>query len=289
MDKRFLLIIFLGMGANGFTQTGNLHAGWDYWFYPTSEEYTTISKTVLYGNFFSRFNQLRLEHGLQFEMDLVDLPVEYWTGNNSSTTLYEFSYGVNLSYPISEMAELHLKVKPVFSGTFEHKFSSEDVFLYGGIFALLRGEIAAKPSFIKIGMAYSHDLGEPELLPFIQFSATVSDRLSFKAGFPESEITFRLRPESTLVARLSYQGKYGNLGSASIQGEEYSAAKLKWEWSSLGVNYTHDLSPILSMNFGAGYLLKNQFSLRNEDEKTISTIDLDSYPFLSSGIELKFN
>lgn len=279
----------LGIGINGLSQTGNQNAGWNYSFYPSGEEYITVSKSELYGNFDSGFKHLRLEHALRFEMDQVDLPIEYWTDDNDLTTLYDFSYAVKLIYPFSEFTELQVEVEPVFSSTFEHKFSSEDVFLYGGAFALLRGEIASKPTFLKIGIAYSHHLGEPEFLPVLAFSTMVSEKLSLTLGFPESEISYKFSPSNIISAGLQFEGKYVNLGSTLLREEENSADKLKWEWSSLEANYSHDLSTLLSIEFGAGYLLKNKFSLRNENEKTLSTIKLDPNLFLSSGIKLKFN
>lgn len=288
LNKRFLLILVLGIGAKGLSQTGDQNAGWNYSFYPSGEEYTTVSKTELYGNFNSVFKDLRLEHSLRFEMDQLDLPIEYWTDDNDSTRLYDFSYAIKLVYSITEFTELQLEVKPVFSSTFEHKFSTEDVFLYGGAFALLRGEIASKPSFLKIGIAYSHHLGEPEFLPALAFSSMVSEKLSLTLGFPESEIVYRFNPSNIISAGLQFEGKYVNLGSTFLREEENSADKLKWEWSSLEVNYSHDLSTLLSIEIGGGYLLKNEFSLRNENEETLSTIKLDPYPFLSSGIKLKF-
>ena len=117
LNKRFLLILLLGIGANGLSQTGDHNAGWNYSFYPSGEEYTTVSKTELYGNFNTVFNDLRLEHSLRLEMDQVDLPIEYWTDDNDSTMLYDLSYAIKLVYSISEFTELQLEVKPVFSST----------------------------------------------------------------------------------------------------------------------------------------------------------------------------
>lgn len=289
MDKQFLLILVLGIGTKGFTQTNAQTMGWQYSFYPSGKEYTTVSKTEIFANFNSKFDQLSLGHALRVEMDRVDLPVEYWAGGSNEFNIYDLHYTINASYPISEYAEFHMELKPTLTSTFENSLSSEDVFLYGSASALWRGEIVSRPSYVRIGIAYSNHLGAPEFLPVLAFSAMVSEKFSFQLGFPESHITYRLKPWSTISARFNYEGKYVNLSVPMVMEDNDPAKKLKWEWASLGINYSHELGSLWSIDLGAGYLLKNNFSLRNENEETVSTIKQDPSPFLSSGIKLKLN
>ena len=289
MDKQFLLILVLGIGTKGFTQTNAPNIGWQYSFYPSGKEYTTVSKTEIFANIIKNYDELSLEHALRVEMDRVDLPVEYWAGGSKEVIFYDLYYSVNASYPISEYAELHIELKPSLTTTFENSLSSEDVFLYGSATALWRGEIASRPSYVRLGIAYSDYLGEPEFLPVLAFSAVVSEKFSFQLGFPESYMTYRLKSWSTISARLNYEGKYVNLSAPMVMKENDPAKKLKWEWTSLGINYSHELGALWSIDFGAGYLLKNNFSLRNENGESLSAIKQDPSPFLSSGIKLKLN
>lgn len=289
MENRFLLILVLGIGTKGFTQTSSPHIGWQYSLYPSGKEYTTVNKTALFADVSSQFDDLSLEHALQFEMDQVELPIEYWTDGSSEVHIYDFSYTVNLRYSLSENTAFHVEFEPSVTSTFETSISSEDVFLYGGAFAWFRREIGTKPAYFKIGITYSSHLGEPELLPFLAFSTVISEKIAIQLGFPDSEITYRFTSSSNLSAGLNYEGKYVNLGSSLLHKENDPAEKLKWEWTSLGVNFSHKLSTLWSFELGTGYLLKNKFSLRNENEETLSTINLDPSPFLTSGIKLKFN
>ncbi|MCG9970891.1 DUF6268 family outer membrane beta-barrel protein [Christiangramia crocea] len=288
MENRLLLILVLGIGGKSFSQTNFQTMGWQYSLYPSGEQYTTVSKTELFANFSRQFEEFSLDHALRLEMDLVELPIQYWTRGSRDVYIYDFSYAVGLNYSFSKNIAFHVEFEPSVTSTFENDFSSEDVVLYGGAYALISRQIAAKPAYLKIGIAYSSHLGEPEMLPLLAFSAMISKKLTVQLGFPKSEITYRFRPSGVLSAGLSYEGKYVNLGSSLLQEGNDHAEKLKWEWTSLGMNYSHDLSTLLAIELGAGYLLKNEFSLRNEEGEAFSTIKLNPYPFLSSGIKLKF-
>lgn len=289
MENRLVLILVLGLGTKSFAQTSGEYIGLQYSLYPSGEEYTTISRSKLYAGFTNRFKNLSFEHALGFEVDQLDFPIEYSTNDNNTSRIYDFSYAVNLNYEISEFLELHLELEPTLTSDLKNSLSSKDLFLYGGAFALLRGEVDAKPFYFKLGVAYSRYLGEPEFLPVLSFSSRLSERLYFKLGFPESKITYKLGPSGSLSAGLEYEGKYANLSSPLYLEDNDPANKLKWEWSSINMNYSYELNKFWSFDFGIGYLLKNNFSLRNENEKTISTFKLDSSPFLSSGIKLMFN
>lgn len=289
MENRFVLMLVLGLSTKGFAQTNSQNIGWQYGLYPSGKEYTTMSKSKLYGNFANQFNTLNFEHTVELEVDQFDFPFEFSTNRSSAFYVYDLSYAVDVSYALSEFMEFHLEFEPSITSNLESTLSSEDIFFYGGAFAIMSGKIDTKPFFLKFGIAYSRYLGEPEFLPVLTFFTRISDKLSFKMGFPESEIMYRLTPSGTLTAGLEYEGKYVNLSSPFYLKENDPAEKLKWEWTSLTVNYSYVLSKLWSFEVGAGYLLKNEFSLRNEKEETLSTINLDSSPFLSTGFKLMFN
>lgn len=289
MENRFLLILVLGIGTKGFTQTSGPNLGWQYSLYPSGKEYTTVSKTALFADVSNHFQNFSLEHDFQFEMDQVDLPVEYWTEGSRDVHIYDFSYAVNFSYFLSENVGFHVDFAPSVISTFESTLSSDDIVLYGGAFASFNSEIGAKPTYLKLGIAYSSYFGEPEILPVFAFSTVVSEKFTVQVGFPESEIAYKFKPSSLLRGSLNYEGKYVNLGPSLSQKGNDPAEKLKWEWTSLELNYSHELSTLWTIELGTGYLLKNTFSLRNENEQTLSTIKLDPSLFLTSGIKLKIN
>lgn len=289
VENRLVLILVLGLGTKSFAQNSDENIGWQYSLYPLGEEHTTISRSKLYGGFTNRFNKINLKHTLRFEADQLYLPIEYSENENSTSSIYDFSYAMDLNYALSEFLEFHFELEPTITSNLKNSISSEDLFFYGRAFARIKGEVATKPFYVNVGVAYSRDLGEPEVLPVLTFSSRISEKLFFKLGFPESEISYLWGSYGTLSAGLKYEGKYVNLSSPINLEENEPANKLKWEWSSLNVNYSYELNKLWSFEFGVGYLLKNNFSLRNENEKTISTFKLDPSPFLSSGIKLKFN
>lgn len=289
MENRLVLMLVLGLGTKGFAQTYSDNIGYQYSLYPSGKEYTTISKSKLYTNFNNRLFHLNLAHTLRLEVDQLELPIEYSINGSSTLNVYDFSYAVDLSYGVSDFMELHLEVEPTLTSNLGKAISSEDLYLFGEAFALLTGELNSRPYHLQLGIAYSRYLGEPELLPVVTFSTRISEKLSVKLGFPESKITYSLMPSGTLSAGLQYEGKYVNLSSPLYLEENGSTEKLKWEWTSLTMDYSYVLNELWSFEFGAGYLLKNNFSLRNENEETLSTFKLEPSPFLSSGIKLMFN
>lgn len=289
MENRFVLILVLGLGTKGFAQTNGQYIGWQYGLYPSGNQYTTVSKSKLYGNFTNRFNNLNFNHAVQLEVDQFDFPFELSANRSSAFYVYDFSYAVDLSYAISEFMEVHLEFEPSLTSNLEKALSTEDIFFYGGAYALMRGKMDATPFYFKFGVSYSSYLGEPEFLPVLTFFTRVSEKLSFTLGFPESGIMYKLVPSGTLSAGLLYEGKYVNLSAPFYLNENDPAEKLKWEWTSLTVHYSYELNELWSFEVGGGYLLKNDYSLRNERDETLSTITLDPSPFLSSGIKLMFN
>lgn len=289
MENRLVLILVLGLGTKSFAQASDRNIGWQYSIYPLGEEHTTISRSKLYGGFTNRFNKINLKHAIGFEADQLYLPFEYSQNENGTSSIYDFSYAMDLNYVLSEFLEFHFELEPTLTSNLKNSISSEDLFFYGRAFARIKGEVAHKPFYFNVGVAYSRDLGEPEVLPVLTFSSRISEKFILKLGFPETKISYLWDSYGTLSAGLKYQGKYVNLSTPIYIEENQAANKLIWEWTSLNVNYSYELNKLWSFDFGVGYLLKNNFSLRNVNEKRISSFELDPSPFLSSGINLKFN
>lgn len=197
--------------------------------------------------------------------------------------IYNISYGLSLLYPIYNDWKLKTNATLALSSNFKGSVNSDDLFLTGGI----TFEKQLINSIFEFGLGYYTFLGKPKILPTISYSSKINEMLTFKLGFPISNINYQFNDKSSITSELAFKGNYSNLSNLVVLDTYKSANKVEFNNTNLKIGYNYNMDSNWTISINAGGYLNSDYSLNNTNTNNEEGFDLFKSPFISTGV--KFN
>lgn len=115
---------------------------------------------------------------------------------------------MNYNYNINEQWSLGMEFSPLIASTLATSLRSNAIVLESKFeVKRLLGQ-QTKPSYVTVGLVYGTQLGAPRIYPTLSYFNTVNEKLSYKLGFPETALYYRLNNQSKFDFTLAPQSIY---------------------------------------------------------------------------------
>ncbi|MEF3079575.1 DUF6268 family outer membrane beta-barrel protein [Winogradskyella poriferorum] len=200
---------------------------------------------------------------------------------------------MNYNYTINNKWSLGVEFSPLITSTLETSLQSNAIVLESQVELKRILDQKAKPSYLSVGLAYGTELGAPKIYPTLSYFNTVNEKLSYKLGFPETAIYYRLNNQSKFdftvapqsVYTLHNQPLYDNNLAADVTDSYLEFTALQ---SSL--RYHFDFNNNWSSFFKIGYTTSSTMKIKALDtDNTIYDFKADNGFMVGFGLNFNIN
>lgn len=283
MNKKIVTILMLSAGLCGYAQQNKSIVEFNYKLTPTGADDIALQNTNIYIDVSTNVGTGILTHSFNGDYNLYDYTAAQYFNIESLKSFYNLKYQLEYKYPFTSSFNIHAQANAAIMSTLNKSLSSNDLFFGGGLYISKTNALGDKPSVLKLGISYSAITGEPTYLPIISYEKIVSDRFSYKIGFPETEITYGLSEVSQVKLNLETNGYYANISEPLYVSVNDVAEKAKISSTTLGLQYNYEMDESWSIKLGAEYALKNSYKLENNNN-TVYDFNVATKPTFSTGI-----
>ncbi|MEH6408142.1 MAG: DUF6268 family outer membrane beta-barrel protein [Leeuwenhoekiella sp.] len=285
MNRNILLILIISLGSKMYSQQTDTFS-FDYMLAPIGNNDVDANKTSLAFSLPVVWNDLTLITTAGFDYSRFTYLNSLGFETGSLENMYNTYINLDFTYHLSEKWAFSTDFNTAIISTLTEPVTSEDVFFTGGLFVIKNGGTENLPTQIKAGLGYYNFTGIPQILPVVSFSQQLDENLFYKIGFPETLITYSLNQRSRINAVAQLDGYYAHLSNPVIL-QTTNATNASVSSTTLSLGYEYDMDEYWSYNFKAGYLIDNDYDLRDSADDKIYSFDMPTRPFFSTGI--KFN
>ncbi|MGR7814219.1 hypothetical protein [Lacinutrix undariae] len=283
MNKKIATILMLSVGLCGYAQQNKSVAEFNYKLTPAGTDDISLQNTNIYIEVPTNVGTGVMTHSFNGDYNLYDYTAAQYFNTESLNSFYNLKYQLEYKYPLTSSFNIHAQANVAIMSILNKSLSSNDLFFGGGLYISKNYSLGDKPSVLKLGISYSAITGEPTYLPIISYEKIVSDRFSYKIGFPETEITYGLSEMSQVKLNLETNGYYANLSQPLYVSVNDVAEKAKISSTTLGLQYNYKMDKSWSIKLCAEYALKNSYKLENNNN-TVYDFDVATKPTFSTGI-----
>ena len=203
-------------------------------------------------------------------------------------TITVLDINLGYTYKMNEKWRAAFKITPRLASTLNGKITNEDLFLNGGVFFIKdrRNIDNVHPYRLILGLTYNTTAGIPFPLPLISYFREINDKWSYTIGVPKMNLKYGINENNNIQTFVALDGYFAHLQKPTeILGKKVDNISLSVVASGFG--YEHLISKHLVAYSYAGYTLRLNNILRNNNRDNIFTLDnLNSF-YLRTGIKFK--
>jgi len=288
MKKFFLFVLFL-ISFLCNAQLTDL-ARLEYSFIPknkSEDQYTRIRALLNYPIKVKEDSYFII--GAEYNRIILNLNDKYPFDTNYLETISVIDLNLAYTHKLNDIWRIAYKVTPRLASTLNERINSEDLFINGGVFFIkdkTKLTTVRKPYRLILGLTYNTTAGIPFPLPLVSYYSEINENWSYTVGVPKMNVKYRFDDKKNLQAFVGLDGYYAHLQRpTSIQGKQVDNVSLSVIVAGLG--YEYSLSKYLVLYTYAGYTLRLNNVLRNEDRENVFTLnDVNSF-YLRTGIKFR--
>lgn len=227
--------------------------------------------------------------GLDYSNIHLNSEIEFPFETRDLNDFQLLNFSVGYTTPLRNNWRLGAVFQPGFSTNLvADALSIKDIVLSGTVVFIKQGEVYnGKPKRLILGVTYAGNSGFNFPLPFISFYKKFRPNWSYNLGIPKTNLQYYFSQKHRLKAFAQLDGFTSNLQREVpvIEGEAAKSVNLSLILS--GLQYEYHITKQLQFYARAAYILATDNELRNENRKTIFSLDNKARIYLRSGVRFK--
>lgn len=228
--------------------------------------------------------------GGEYNRIILNLEDDYPFNTSEISRLHIIDLSLGYTYKCKdEKWRLGFNFNPRIASTLTQSITLDDVFLNGGIFAILNRTDATdikRPYRLVLGLTYNTTAGLPYPLPFVNYFRKINDTWSFSLGVPKSNLKYAFNEHNILQAFTSLDGYFANIQKPMlVNGREVNNISLSVAVGGLGYEYCFT-KHIIAYTY-AGYTFRLNNVLRNTNRDEVFRLNELNAFYLRTGIKFK--
>lgn len=262
----------------------------EYSFIPKSnseDQYTRLRALVNYP--IETNEDCYLIVGAEYNRVILNLEDNYPFDKSLLETIHIIDLNIGYTFKANEKWRLGFKINPRIASTLTEKITTDDVFINGGIFAIIdrtKHESMKRPYRLILGLTYNATTGVPFPLPFVSYYRRVNEKWSFALGVPKSNVKRFLTDKHTVQAFVGLDGYFAHLQRPQmILGKQVDDVSLSVAVGGLG--YEYNFSKHLVGYMYTGYTFRLNNVLRDDNRDEVFKLDDVNAFYLRTGIKVK--
>ena len=287
---RILIFILFCCSSAVYAQLGDL-ARIDYTYIPNAKS------DVEYERFRALFNYpIKLKDddtylflGLDYSKIHLKSEVEFPFPTRDLNDFQLFDLSIGYTAPLRNNWRLGIRFQPgVSTNLVADALSIKDIVLSGTIVFIKQGRVYnGKSQKLILGVSYAGNSGFNFPLPFISYFKKFRPNWSFNLGIPKTNLQYYFSQKHRLKAYAQLDGFTSNLQREVpvVNGE--AAKSINMSLILSGLQYEYYFTKQLQLYLRAAYIFSIDNELRNENRKTIFSLDNEAKIYLRTGIKFK--
>ncbi|AXG73310.1 hypothetical protein DVK85_03320 [Flavobacterium arcticum] len=202
----------------------------------------------------SRITYTGTFNAYNFEYTGTNMPFTTVGIENINSLELDIMYSQNISNNWSATAA----IAPTVVADFGNILTSKDVYL--GFFAGANYITSDKKSSLNFGVGYKGYFGKYRLLPIINFSKKVNEKLSYTLGIPATSLTYNINQKHRIKSEIAVDGFYSKIRgdnyfytSGGGQDTEFKINALQMVMVTGGIEYNYISSESWIASFKVGH------------------------------------
>ncbi|WOD43860.1 DUF6268 family outer membrane beta-barrel protein [Hwangdonia lutea] len=262
----------------------------EYSFIPknkSEDQYTRLRALVNYP--IETTNKSYLILGAEYNRVILNLEDNYPFDTEGLNVIHIIDLNIGYTFKWNEKWRIGAKFNPRIASTLTKSLVSDDYFMNGGLYFIndrTKDESLKRPYRLILGLTYNATTGIPFPLPFVSYYREISDRWSFNAGVPKSNLKYTFNEKNNLQAFIGLDGYLAHLQEPSVvNGQNVDHISLSVAIGGFGYEYCFTKHFVAYVYTGYTFRLNNV--LRNENRKEVFKLsDVNTF-YLRTGLKFK--
>ncbi|KAF2516320.1 hypothetical protein E0W68_12365 [Flavobacterium salilacus subsp. salilacus] len=271
MSRLFAVLILLVFAMQGYSQETASAIKYNYSaFYDASS--TTLVNHNAVANFKQNFSKSSIAYtgtfnAYGFEYAMADVPFTVAGLENINS----LELGITYTQKTGNNWSIIAAVTPEVVADFESGIALKDI--YPGFFAGAGYTTSDKKSHLTFGAGYKGYFGKYRLLPIVNFSRKVNEKLFYTIGIPATSLSYTINQKHRIKSEITADGFYSRIRGDNYfynigQSTELKIDALQMVMVTGGVEYNYTSDDNWIASFKVGHNLYNSLdAIDGQDKK----------------------
>ena len=201
--------------------------------------------------------------------------------------LHTITYGLAYRRALKNNWDLTASVSPVIASNLDFGgLSNEDLFINGAL--SFRKKYKEKNASLSFGGIFNAATGIPFPIPFLSYQKTISPKITYVLGIPDSRFIYRLDNKNTISLYAFFDGYFVNIQQPILVEGANNAESISLFAAGIGLNYRRKIFGNLIGFASIGDLLTIDSRLLDGNRDEVLNFEKNSSLYIRFGLLLAF-